>query len=516
MGLLKEIITVRKDLRLIISSATIDAQRFSSYYFDAPVFMIPGRSHVVQHYFSSAPEANYLSAAITTVFQIHISQPPGDILVFLTGEDEIEQAASSVEETIRKLGSTVPELIVCPIYANLPQEAQSLIFQPAPRGARKVILATNIAETSLTIDGVVYVVESGYSKINIYSPQTGVESLVVAPISRQNALQRAGRAGRNRDGCCFFLYTKWAMMNELLPQAIPEIQRTNLSSTVLLLKSLGVHDLINFEFLDPPPANTLIRCLEELYALGALASDGKLTRTGRQMAEMPINPFMAKSILAASQYGCVEEVLSIVAMLSESSALFLRPKDKKVYADSARARFSSREGGDMLTFLNIWNQWVDSDYSPIWAKENYVQQKVLVRARNVRDQLLKLCDRVEVEVSSAGTDHVKIRKAICSGYFLHAARLQRGGEHYNTIGGSSMSVWIHPSSSVMSGSITESRPKFLVYHELVLTSKEYMRSVMPIEDVWLHEVAPHYHKMENLDKLGLDKKLPRGKGKVGV
>lgn len=509
-GLIKDIAKARPDLRLLISSATMDAQKFQKYFDDAPIFNIPGRRYPVDIHYTSQPEANFLAAAITTVFQIHVTQGQGDILVFLTGQEEIEAADQSLQETARKLGSKIPEMIICPIYANLPSELQTKIFEPTPPGARKVVLATNIAETSLTIDGIVYVIDPGFVKENVFNPRTGMESLVVSPCSRASANQRAGRAGRVGPGKCFRLYTKWAYHNELEESTTPEIQRTNLSSVILMLKSLGIDQLLEFDFMDPPPAETIIRALEQLYALGALNDRGELTKIGRQMAEFPTDPMLAKSILAADKYGCVEEVLSIVSMLGEGSALFFRPKDKKIHADSARGRFTIKDGGDHLTLLNVWNQWVDSDFSYVWSRENFLQQRSLTRARDVRDQLAKLCDRVEVSVSTCGsTNLVPIQKAITAGFFPNAARLQRGGDSYRTVK-NGQTVYLHPSSTLF-----EVNPRWVIYFELVLTSKEYMRSNMPLQAEWLIEVAPHYYKKKDLETLGLERKVPKGQGQPG-
>jgi pre-mRNA-splicing factor ATP-dependent RNA helicase DHX16 len=511
-GLVKDITRFRKDLKLLISSATMDAQKFSQYFDNCPIFHIPGRRYPVDVHYTQQPEANYLNAAITTIFQIHTTTPtPGDILVFLTGQDEIEAAEANLQETCRKLGNKIKELIICPIYANLPSELQNKIFEPTPPNARKVVLATNIAETSLTIDGIVYVIDPGFVKENVYNPRTGMESLVITPCSRAAAKQRMGRAGRVGPGKCFRLYTKWAYQNELDENTTPEIQRTNLNSVVLLLKSLGINDLIDFDFMDPPPAETLIRALENLYALGALNDKGELTKVGRQMAEFPTDPMLAKSILAADKYGCVEEVLSIIAMLGESSALFYRPKDKKIHADQARARFTNKAGGDHLSLLNIWNQWVDTDFSYVWARENFLQHRSLARARDVRDQLSRLCDRVEVSMSSCGENNlIPIQKAITAGFFPNAARLQKGGDSYRTVK-NGQTVHVHPSSCIF-----DVNPKWLLYFELVLTSKEFMRNVMPIQPEWLVEVAPHYHKMKDLDTLGTNKKMPKGQGAPAV
>jgi pre-mRNA-splicing factor ATP-dependent RNA helicase DHX16 len=513
LGLLKDIAKARPDMKILISSATMDAQKFQKYFDDAPIFNIPGRRYPVDIHYTSQPEANFLAAAITTVFQIHITQGPGDILVFLTGQEEIEAAEQSLQETARKLGGKVPEMIIAPIYANLPTELQTKIFEPTPPGARKVVLSTNIAETSLTIDGIVYVIDPGFVKENVFNPRTGMESLVVTPCSRASAGQRAGRAGRVGPGKCFRLYTKWAYHNELQENTTPEIQRTNLNGVILMLKSLGIDQLLDFDFMDAPPAETIIRALEQLYALGALNDRGELTKIGRQMAEFPTDPMLAKSILAADKYGCVEEVLSIISMLGESSALFYRPKDKKIHADSARARFTIKEGGDHLTLLNIWNQWVDSDFSYVWARENFLQQRSLTRARDVRDQLAKLCDRVEVTVTSAGANNIiPIQKAITAGFFPNAARLQRGGDSYRTLK-QGQSVYLHPSSTLFE--VNSKCPKWVIYYELVLTSKEYMRNILPLNPDHLVEVAPHYHKKKDLETLGLDKKVPRGEGASG-
>lgn len=504
LALLKDLAKERPTIKLLIASATINAQAFSDFFDGAPIFNVKGRSYPVEIYNTPQPEANYLAAAITTLFQIHTSQPSGDVLIFLTGQDEIEAAEERISDISKKLGSRVPELVICPIYANLPTDLQTKIFEPTPKGARKVVLATNIAETSLTIDGIVYVIDPGFVKENIYNPATGMSKLVTVACSRASANQRSGRAGRVGPGKCFRLYTKWAFMNEMEESTTPEIQRTNLNGTVLLLKSLGINDLLTFDFMDPPPTETLIGALNQLYALSALNNRGELTKIGRQMAEFPTDPQVAKSIIASDQLACSDEVLSIMAMLGESSALFFRPKgEQRVHADSARARFTIKEGGDHLTYLNIWNQWVDNDFSTIWAKENFLQQRSLTRARDVRDQLAKLCERVEVTIASCGASNLEpIQKAITAGFFANAARLQRDGDSYRTVKRNT-TVYIHPSSVLMAN---DPPIKLVVYHELVQTTKEYMRSCIPIKANWLYELAPHYHKKKEIEEIG-DKKL---------
>lgn len=507
LALLKDLARERPDLKLLISSATMNAAKFASYFDDAPIFNIPGRRYPVDIYYTPQPESNYVAAMISTVFQIHTTQGRGDILVFLTGQDEIDSAEQQIGDIARKLGSRIKELIICPIYANLPSDLQAKIFEPTPENARKLVLATNIAETSLTIDNIVYVIDTGYEKQNYYNPSTRMSSLNVVPCSRAAANQRSGRAGRVGPGKCFRLYTKFSYMNEMDESPTPEIQRTNLNSVVLQLKSLGIEKLLDFDFIDPPPTEALISALDNLYALQALNHKGEMTRLGRQMAEFPTAPEVAKAVIAADKEGSVEEVLSIVAMLDEASALFFRPKDKKIHADSARRRFTVKEGGDHMTLLNIWNQWVESDFSPIWARENFLQQRSLTRARDVREQLAKLCDRVEVQLSTCGAGNLRpIQRALTAGFFSNATRMDRRGDGYRTLKNNS-SVWIHPSSVLLE---IDPPPKTVIYNELVQTSKEFMRSCLPIEVAWLRELAPHFYKKHELDAME-EKKMPKAR-----
>ncbi|KAF9186489.1 hypothetical protein BGZ50_002421 [Haplosporangium sp. Z 11] len=505
-GLVKDIARLRTDLRVLISSATMDAEKFSEYFDDAPILNVPGRPYPVEVHYTASPEANYLAAAITTVMQIHISQGPGDILVFLTGQDEIDNAAENLQQTCRVLGDRIQELIVCPIYSSLPSDMQGKIFEPTPEGSRKVVLATNIAETSITIDGVKFVIDPGFSKMLSYNPKTGMESLVVTPCSRASANQRKGRAGRVGPGKCFRLYTQWAYYNELEENTVPEIQRINLNSVVLSLKSLGINDILGFEFMDPPPAETLMRALEQLYALGALNDKGQLTKLGRRMAEFPGDPMLAKTLIMGEKYHCTEEIASIVAMLSVQNAVFYRPKDKKLHADKARQNLT-KPGGDHLTLLNIWDQWVESNYSIQWCFENFLQHRSMSKARDIRDQIVGLMERTEVAMVSNPNpaDTAPIRKAITSGFFYNAAKLTKSGDSYRTVK-SNQTVLIHPSSSLY-----QVNPRWVVYFELVLTSKEFMRVVMEIESSWLTEVAPHYYKDKDLDD-DSKKKMPKGQG----
>nr|XP_039251809.1 pre-mRNA-splicing factor ATP-dependent RNA helicase DHX16-like [Styela clava] len=502
-GLVKDIARFRPELKLLISSATLDAEKFSAFFDDAPIFRIPGRRYPVDIYYTKSPEADYLDACVVSVFQIHLTQPLGDILIFLTGQEEIETCAEVIQERARQLGSRIKELVILPIYANLPSDMQAKIFEPTPPGARKVVIATNIAETSLTIDGIVYVIDPGFCKQKSFNARTGMESLIVVPCSKQNANQRAGRAGRVGPGKCFRLYTAWAYKHELEDASVPEIQRTNLGNVVLMLKSLGINDLIHFDFMDPPPHETLVMALEQLYALGALNHLGELTKLGRRMAEFPVDPMLSKTLLASEKYKCSEEVVTIVAMLSVNNSIFYRPKDKIVHADNARQNFYM-PGGDHLVLLNVYNQWVGTGHSTQWCFENFIQHRSMKRARDVRDQLEGLMERVEIEPTSNPNDIVGIRKAFTAGFFYHVARLTKGG--YKTAK-HQQSVHIHPNSSMF-----EEQPRWLLYFELVFTSKEFMRQVIEIDSQWLLEVAPHYYQAKEIEDSS-KKKMPKNVGK---
>lgn len=505
-GLLKDLIKFRSDLKLLISSATLDAEKFSDYFGSAPIFKIPGRRYPVEIHYTKAPEADYIDAAIVTVLQIHVTQSPGDILVFLTGQEEIETADEILKHRTRGLGSKIAELIICPIYANLPTELQAKIFEPTPEGARKVVLATNIAETSLTIDGIKYVIDPGFSKVKSYNPRTGMESLLVHPISKASAMQRAGRSGRTGPGKCFRLYTLHNYHKDMDDNTVPEIQRTNLANVVLILKSLGIDDLVNFDFIDPPPEEALLKALELLFALSALNKLGELTKVGRRMAEFPLDPMLSKMIVASDKYKCSDEIITIAAMLSVGNSIFYRPKDKQVHADNARMNFHLGNVGDHIALLRVYNSWRECNYSTQWCYENYIQVRSMKRARDIRDQLEGLLERVEIEVTSNLNDLDAIKKAITSGFFPHSAKLQKNGSYWTVK--HPQRVHIHPSSG-----LAQVLPRWVVYHELVLTTKEYMRQVTELKPEWLVEIAPHYYQLKDVED-PISKKMPRGAGRV--
>ncbi|KAK8106184.1 Helicase associated domain-containing protein [Apiospora kogelbergensis] len=498
-GLLKKTVKKRPDLKVIATSATLDADRFSSYFLECPIFTIPGRTFPVEILYSKEPESDYLDSALVTVMQIHLTEPPGDILVFLTGQEEIDTACEILHERMKALPN-VPHLHILPVYSALPNEQQSRIFDPAPPGERKVVIATNIAETSITIDHIYYVIDPGFVKQNAYDPKLGMDALIVTPISQAQANQRAGRAGRTGPGKCFRLYTEQAFSTEMSPVTIPEIQRQNLASTILLLKAMGINDLLNFDFMDPPPTNTMLSALEELYALGCLDNEGLLTRQGRRMADLPMEPSLAKVLVASVDLGCTDEVLSIIAMLSIPT-IFYRPKEKQQVADQKKAKFHD-PSGDHLTLLNVYNSWKRNGMQNTWCYENFIQARSMLRAQKVRDQIVKIMESHKHRIVSCDRDTAKVRRALCAGFFRNSARKDPQEGYKTLIEGTP--VYLHPSSALFG-----KQAEWVIYHTLVLTTKEYMQTTTTIESRWLVDAAPTFFKVAPTDRLSKRKQAER-------
>ena len=484
MGLIKQITKRRLDLKIIIMSATLDALKFQKYFNDAPLLAVPGRTHPVDIYYTPEYQKDYLDSAMRTVLQIHATEGEGDILLFLTGEEEIEDACRKIsleaDEMIREQGCG--PLDVYPLYGSLPPHQQQRIFDPAPesfngRPGRKVIVSTNIAETSLTIDGIVYVVDPGFSKQKVYNPRIRVESLLVSPISKASAQQRAGRAGRTRPGKCFRLYTKEAYQKELIEATYPEILRCNLASVVLLLKKVGVDDLVHFDFMDPPAPETMMRALEELNYLAVLDDEGELTALGRMASNFPLDPLLAVMLIGSADHKVSEEILTIVSMLNVPSA-FVRPANARKYADEAKLQFAD-QSGDFVTLLNVFDEFlrVKTEEGGLqkWCRDNFVSYRTLNQAVNIRKQLVRLMENFDIPLISTSQDESKfnrrITRALLGGFFMQVAI--KAGKGYRTVDG--QDVLVHPST------VLPTNPEFLLYNELVLTSKTYVRTVHAVK-----------------------------------
>ena len=491
-GILKKVVARRRDFRLIVTSATLNAEKFSSFFGQVPIFTIPGRTFPVQTIFSKSPVEDYVEASVKQALAIHLSHPPGDILIFMTGQEEIECCCFTLRERLDQLDSP-PELSILPMYSQLPADLQAQIFDKAENGVRKCIVSTNIAETSLTVDGILYVVDCGYVKMKVYNPKMGMDALQVFPCSRAGVNQRSGRAGRTGPGTCYRMFTEMAFKNEMLEVNVPEIQRTNLGNVILLLKSLNVDNLLDFDFMDPPPQDNLLKSMFQLWILGALDNTGGLTRLGKKMVQFPLDPPLAKMLLMGDQLGCTNEILTIVSMLSVPP-VFFRPTDRQEESDAAREKFFVPES-DHLTFLHIYNQWKSNNYRSDWCSHHFLHGKILRKAREVRSQMTDIMEQQRIPVTSTQLEWDTVRQAICSSYFHHASKLKGIGEYVNCRTG--VPCHLHPTSALYGLGYT---PDYVVYHELVMTSKEYMQCVTAVEPEWLADYGSIFFTIKETDE----------------
>lgn len=498
MGLFKKILQRRRDLKLIVTSATMNSKRFSDFFGGAPEFTIPGRTFPVDVMFHRSPVEDYVDQTVQQVLAVHVSMDPGDILVFMTGQEDIEITCDLVQKRLDALNDP-PKLSILPIYSQMPADLQAKIFDRAAPGVRKCIVATNIAETSLTVDGIRYVVDAGYSKMKVYNPKMGMDTLQITPISQANASQRSGRAGRTGPGKAFRLYTEKAFKEELYLQTIPEIQRTNLANTVLMLKSLGVKDLLDFDFMDPPPQDTISTSMFDLWALGALDNLGELTELGRKMSAFPMDPSLSKLLITADEYGCSEDMITIVSMLSVPN-VFYRPKERQDEADTQREKFWVHES-DHLTYLQVYSAWKANGHSDGWCVRHFLHAKSLRRAKEIREQLLDIVRMQKMQLSSCGMDWDMIRRCICSGYYHQAARYKGSGEYINLR--TNVAVQLHPTSALYAGH----PPDYVVYHELILTAKVYVSTVTAVDPHWLADLGGVFYSVKEKGYSAREKRI---------
>lgn len=506
LGLLKKIQRRRPELRLMISSATIEARTMSSFFNtsrrlhrkeadelkpskEPAILSVEGRGFNVQIHYLEEPASDYLQAAVSTVLLIHDQEPMGDILVFLTGQDDIDAAVQLITDEAQNRRKTSSGLVVLPLYSGLSRAEQDLIFSPTPRGKRKVILSTNIAETSLTLEGIVYVVDSGFSKQRFYNPISDIENLVVAPISQASARQRAGRAGRLRSGKCYRLYTEEYFIKEMAAEGIPEMQRSNLVTCVIQLKALGIDNILGFDWPASPAPEAMIRALEVLYSLAILDDDAKLTSPiGFQVAEIPLDPMISKMILSGGVLGCSEEVITIAAILSVQS-IWVPVRGVQKEMDEAKLHFAAAEG-DHVTYLNVYKGFLHAGKSSQWCYKNFINHSAMKKVIEIREQLKRTVQHLGIALKSCEKDTEILRKAITAGFFANASRLEAfsQGGMYKTIR-SSQEVYIHPSSVLF-----RVNPKWVIYHSIVSTDRHYMRNAISIDPSWLTEAAPQFYQ----------------------
>jgi ATP-dependent RNA helicase DDX35 len=511
LGLLKKIRKRRPELRIVVSSATLQAEEFVKFFSDSnenhpgaeeqgsdigTIISLGGRTYPIDVLYLEAPAEDYVEKAISTVFDIHTNELDGDILVFLTGREEIEYAVRTVSERASQLQRPSQSVLPLPLYAGLPTEQQMYVFEEAPENTRKAIFSTNIAEASVTISGIVHVVDSGYVKLRAYNPSTGIEALTATSVSKAAAAQRAGRAGRTKPGKCFRLYTEDAY--QAMPEAnVPEIQRSNLAPVILQLKALGIDNVLRFHFLTPPPAELMVKALELLYSLGALDDYAKLTRPlGVRMAELAVEPMMAKTLLSSPTFGCLTEILTIAAMTSLGGSIWMQHDGEKKRMESTRRKFAAEEG-DHLTLLNVYHTFVTEGRKEArFCHDHFLNFKAMSRAVSIRAQLKRYLERFGLIVDESLAGHStqtnkaeQIRRCLTAGYFAHAARMQADGSFRNVGGGTVLHA--HPSSLMFNR-----KADWVIFHEVMETgNKTFIRDVTKIEKSWLLEYAPDFYQL---------------------
>ncbi|XP_006664827.1 probable pre-mRNA-splicing factor ATP-dependent RNA helicase DEAH4 [Oryza brachyantha] len=507
LGLMKRLIMNRaSDLKVLITSATLDGLKVSKFFSGCPVLNIPGTLFPVEKFYSTERPTNYIESSLRTAIDIHVKESPGDVLIFMTGKDDIDKMVAKLEERIKNLeeGSCMDALVL-PLHGSLPPEQQVRVFAPAPPNCRRFIVSTNVAETSLTVDGVVFVIDCGYVKQRQYNPSSGMYSLDVVQISRVQADQRAGRAGRTRPGKCYRLYPMSIYQNEFLEATIPEIQRSSLAGSVLYLKSLDLPDIniLKFDFLDPPSRESLEDALRQLYLIDAIDENGRITDVGRIMAELPLEPSLSRTLIEANELGCLSQALTVAAVLS--AEITFRPIRSKVM-EGKRKRQGLPDGsgwGDHIQLLQIFESWNQTGYDPGWCSDHELQVRGMKFSKDVRNQLSQIIQKIakgptDVQVrrgQKSDLDYRKLRRALCVGYGNQLAERMLHHNGYHTVGYRVQLMQVHP-SSVLGGDEYGQLPVYVVYHELINTTRPFMRNVCAVEQSW---VEPILKKLERLD-----------------
>jgi ATP-dependent RNA helicase DDX35 len=522
IGLLKKIMKKRDDLRIIVCSATVDAEEIKLYFdegknkkskknseetnLSTAIVSVEGRYYPIEISYLSEPCDNYVKASVTTAFAIHMTQEEndGDILIFLTGQDEVDEAVSALIDKASDLKSfkqtrNLKKLWILPLYGSLPTNEQLKVFERTPRNTRKIIVSTNIAETSLTIQGIVFVVDCGFMKLKAYDSRLGSESLITVAVSKSSANQRAGRAGRYRSGKAFRLYpeSEYSKLKEYTP---PEMQRCDLTSVIIQLKALGIDNICKFDFLSPPPSKNLINSLELLHALGALDHNSKLSPPlGFQMAEFPLHPTHSKALLASEAFGCAQEIITIIALL-QVQHVFNTPSGRKMQADKAKLKFTCIEG-DHLTLLNVYKTFINK-YNKNkkglanWCQNNYLNYKSLLRAMQIRAQLSSILRKFRIKIDSTCEDKTEpILKCLCVAFFSNAAKAHYSGDYRHLK--SDLPLKVHPSSviNLLMSNVDQPPPRFIIYNDIVQSKTCYLvRDISVIDCNWLHELVPNYYE----------------------
>ncbi|CAL9462178.1 hypothetical protein SUDANB106_02686 [Streptomyces sp. enrichment culture] len=509
LGYLARLLPRRPDLKVVITSATIDPERFSRHFGDAPIVEVSGRTYPVEVRYrplleeeGDNPDRDQVTAICEAVDELQ-AEGPGDILVFLSGEREIRDAADALNK--RNLRSTE----VLPLYARLSHAEQHRVFQK--HGGRRIVLATNVAETSLTVPGIKYVIDTGTARISRYSHRTKVQRLPIEPVSQASANQRKGRCGRTSDGICIRLYSEEDFLSR--PEFTdPEILRTNLASVILQMTAAGLGDIERFPFIDPPDHRSIkagVQLLEELGALDPKQKDPRkrLTETGRKLAQFPVDPRLARMVLEADRNGCVREVMVIAAALSIQDPRE-RPADKQQQADQQHARFRD-ENSDFLALLNLWRyvrerqKELSSSAFRRMCRSEFLNYLRIREWQDIYVQLRQVAKSMGVHMNDQDADADRVHQSLLAGLLSHiglkdvkesgknspgeSGRESAKGNEY--LGARSARFAVFPGSALF-----RKPPRWIMSAELVETSRLWARVNAKIDPDWIEPLAGHLVK----------------------
>ncbi|KAJ8403870.1 hypothetical protein AAFF_G00347380 [Aldrovandia affinis] len=499
-------------LKVVVMSATLDTDKLSAFFGHCPVFTIPGRTFPVSERFcgligpKDTDSTVYVKEVVKVALDLHTSEMAGDILVFLTGQSEIEKACDMLYEKAEAVDyrydvrdSSVEGLLILPLYGSMPTDQQRQIFEPPPKGVRKCVVATNIAAMSLTINGIRYIVDSGFVKQLNHNSRVGMDILEVVPISKSEAQQRAGRAGRTSAGKCFRIYSK-EFWEKCMPEyMVPEIQRTSLTAVILTLKCLSVHDVIRFPYLDRPEERFILAALKQLYQCDAIDRRGHVTRLGRLMVEFPLAPGLTRALLKAASLGCEDLLLPVAAMLSVEN-IFIRPgqQEKQQDAETEHRQLIEESGScnDFAVLLGVFEKCRASDSPSAWCRDHWIHWRALKSAFNVETQLREILLRLKQQrdfpvETFDGSRSELFRRCLCTGYFANVAR-RSVGRTFCTMDGHGSVVHIHPSSALFE----QDQLDWIIFHDVLVTSRVYIRTVCPVRYEWVKDLLPKLHEVD--------------------
>ncbi len=479
LGLLKKVLAARPEFKVVISSATINAQVFSEYFNSCPVVHIESEMYPVQVIYDPPPPEGGPDAMLMKIVEIvdrYIDQyGRGDLLIFLSGEKAIKDCVSMLHALpYRK------KLIILPLYSRLSKEEQERVFIPTPQGKHKIVVATNIAETSVTIDGITAVIDSGLAKRNYYNPRTFTSSLIENPISKASCNQRKGRAGRTQPGTCYRLYNKDDYKNRPLFE-MEEIYRTDLSEVVLRMAEIGIKDFESFDFISSPGRQGIIGAIESLNYLDALTSSRELSETGAMMAKFPLLPRLSRIIVEAvkSYPQTIDETLIATSFLSTNTP-FLLPQGEEIAARKAHHKFSDPYG-DFISYIKLLRAYTKSKKKEEFCETYYLDSKTMSELANIKMQLGDILTEMKIPILSGGP----VSDYLCavSRGLIQFVCLRTGRFSYSSL--TADKIQIHPGSVMF-----RETPQYIVAGEIIRTSKIFARSVSPLKKEWLRQISP--------------------------